>query len=302
MNLHPCEKFLTAALVALAPGAFGAAPIEADLAACYAPSYASSVGGEDNAQVIIANTVAGSNQIQDQGGTGAHMRIAGFYESANDVAGDTTTGGIVGWLSGNDSHLADVVSYGNSVGADLVVYICNNSDSSSIAGVSQQPGIYSALNPGAVWSAVFAHETGGHCYGRAHSDGVLSPKTIMLHNYCGGGAAPPYFYSNPNIWFNGVQLLGQANNNCSMGALINGGDNSSPSAQAVADRLARVIAGPCLDSVVLRWCFTNAPASAPAGTTNYDLVSGRPPSCGARAPLIPVPPCAFLAAPRATWP
>ncbi len=275
-GFRPLRSVLTLALLALAPAAFAGNAIEADLAACYAPSYAASVGGEDNAQVLLANTVAGSNQIQDQGGTGAHMRIAGFYQSTNDVINQTTTGGIVNWLSGNSAQLADVVSFGSAVGADLVVYVCQNSDSASIAGVSQQPGYYSSLNPGAVWSAVFAHETGGHAYGRSHSDGVLSPKTIMLHNYCGGGAAPPYFYTNPNIWFNGVQLIGDGVNNCSMGSLVNGGDNSLPSAQAVADRRARVIVGPNLNNVILHWMFTNAPGSAPASTTNYDLVSGAP--------------------------
>src|SRR5262249_11071958 len=136
--------------------------------------------------------------------------------------------------------------------------------------------MYSSLNPSAVWSGVFAHETGGHAYGRSHSDGILNPKTIMLHNYCGGGAAPPYFYTNPNIWFNGVQLIGDGVNNCSMGALVNGGDNSSCSAQAVADRRARVIVGPNLNNVVLHWSFTNAPGSAPASTTNLDFVTGAP--------------------------
>jgi len=274
--LNVPRYFLIATAFIVSAAAFAGNAIEADLAAVYAPSYAASVGGEDNAQVLIANTVAGSNQIQDQGGTGARMRIAGFYMATNDLINATTTGGMVNWLSGNNANVQDAVAFGAAVGADLLVYICQYSDSASIAGVSQQPGMYSALNPGAVWSAVFAHETGGHAYGRSHSDGVLNPKTIMLHNYCGGGAAPPYFYTNPNIWFNGVQLLGDPNNNCSMGSLVNGGDNSSPSAQAVADRRARILAGPNLNNVVLHWAFTNAPGSALAGTTNYDLVSAAP--------------------------
>jgi autotransporter-associated beta strand protein len=268
--------FLTVAAFFVSASAFAGNAIEADLAAVYSPSYAASVGGDDNAQVIIANTVAGSNQIQDQGGTGAHMRIAGFYLATNDLINATTTGGMVNWLAGNNANVQDAVAFGAAVGADLLVYICQYSDSATIAGVSQQPGMYSALNPGAVWSAVFAHETGGHAYGRSHSDGVLNPKTIMLHNYCGGGAAPPYLYTNPNIWFNGVQLIGDPNNNCSMGALVNGGDNSLPSAQAVADRRPRVVAGPNLNHVILHWSFTNAPGSAPAGTTNFDLVSAAP--------------------------
>ena len=266
----------TALLIQLPPATFAGNAIEADLAAVYAPSYAASVGGEDNAQVIIANTVAGSNQVQDQDGTGARMRIAGFYQATNDLINATTTGGMVNWLANNNGNVQDAVAFGAAVGADLLVYICQYSDSATIAGVSQQPGMYSALNPGAVWSGVFAHETGGHAYGRSHSDGILNPKTIMLHNYCGGGAAPPYFYTNPNIWFNGVQLVGDGINNCGMGALVNGGDNSQPSAQAVADRRPRVVVGPDLDDVVLHWSFTNAPGTAPAGTTNLDLVSGAP--------------------------
>ena len=263
-------------LIVCSPAASAGNAIEADLAAVYAPSYAASVGGEDNAQVIIANTVAGSNQLQDQDGTGARMRVAGYYMATNDLINATTTGGMVNWLASDNANVQEAVDFGADVGADLVVYICQYSDSATIAGVSQQPGMYSALNPGAVWSAVFAHETGGHCYGRSHSDGILNPKTIMLHNYCGGGAAPPYFYTNPNIWFNGVQLLGDGINNCGMGALINGGDNSLPSAQAVADRRARIVTAPDLNNVVLHWSFTNAPGAAPAGTTNYDLVSGAP--------------------------
>src|SRR5262245_38561423 len=92
---HWIEKTAIVALLAIAPAAFAGNAIEADLLASYASSYAASVGGEDNAQVIIANTVAGNNQIQDQDGTGAHMRIAGFYQSTNDVSGQTTTGGII---------------------------------------------------------------------------------------------------------------------------------------------------------------------------------------------------------------
>ena len=132
-----------------AGGTFGA--IEADLLASYPASYAASVGGEDNAQVTIANAVMGNNVINDQSGTGAHMRIAAFYQSANDVSNQTTVGGIVNWLANNDSHLSDVVATGSVVGADIVVYICQCTDSSSIAGVSQQPGMYSALSPSSVW-------------------------------------------------------------------------------------------------------------------------------------------------------
>lgn len=250
--------------------------LEADLACCYAPSYAASVGGEANARVTLANAVIGNNVVNRQSGTGARMRIAGYYQSTNDPVDWTTTGGMVNWLANNDSRVADVVAFGSAVGADLLLYVCKNSDSSSIAAVAQQPGMYSVFNPNSIWYVVLAHETGGHNYNRTHNDGLVNPKTIMLHNYCGGGAAPPYFYTNPKIWFNGVQLQGNTSNNCDMGALVNGGDNSSPSPQSVVDRRARVLAAPNLNNVVLRWVFTNAPGPAPAGTIYYDLVSNAP--------------------------
>jgi autotransporter-associated beta strand protein len=272
-KMRKMKTFLATALLVVSPVAFAGNAIEADLAATYSPSYASSVGGEDNAQVIFANTVAGSNQFQDQDGTGAHIRIAGFYMSTNDPL-NQDTGTVEGLVAGNAAY-ADVRNFGAGVGADLILFVSINTGA---AGVAEQPGTYSAIASSQLWAGVFAHETGGHNYGRSHSDGVLNPKTIMLHNYCGGGAAPPYFYTNPNIWFNGVQLLGPGvdTSTCASGALVNGGDNSSCSAQAVADHRARVVAGPNLNNVVLRWAFTNAPGSAPASTTNFDLISAAP--------------------------
>jgi len=271
LKMRKMEACLAVALFIISPAAFAGNAIEADLAATYSPSYASSVGGEDNAQVIFANTVVGSNQFQDQDGTGAHIRIAGFYMSTNDPV-NQDTGAVEGLVAGNAAYV-DVRNFGAGVGADLILFVSINTGA---AGVAEQPGTYSAIASSQLWAGVFAHETGGHNYGRSHNDGILNPKTIMLHNYCGGGAAPPYFYTNPNIWFNGVQLVGDGINNCSMGGLVNGGDNSLPSAQAVADHRARVIVGPNLNNVVLHWALTNAPGSAPASTTNFDLVSAAP--------------------------
>lgn len=252
--------------------------VEADLLAAYDQTYASGLGGEANAQVIIANTVAGQNYINDRSGSGARMRIVGYHQGATYNYQSSTLGGYVGWLANNNARVSDVVAAGSASGADLVVYICEPVSTETAAGVAQQPGMYSSLAPSAVWSAVFAHETGGHNYGRSHSDGLLSPKSVMLHNYCGGGAAPPYLFTNPKIWFNGTQFQGDGDN-CGQGGLINGGDNSLPSADSavsVADRRARVLSAPNLGNVVLRWLFTNAPAAVTPGTTNLDLVSGAP--------------------------
>ncbi|HEX7653419.1 MAG TPA: hypothetical protein VF607_07935, partial [Verrucomicrobiae bacterium] len=260
-------------------GAVQAGTVEQDIAFTYAPSYAASVGGAANAQVGFANVAAAVNFLFDQSGAGTHWHVAGYYQSVNDPYNWTTTGGMVGWLSGYNANVADVDDFGSSVGADLLLYVVQNSDSGSIAGVTQQPGTYGVVNPGSVWSAVVAHEIGGHAYGCNHQDGKISPKTIMMHNYCGGGSAPPYFFSNPNIWWNGVNMIGDGNTSCLGGSLINGGDNTyrlSSSAQGVTDRRERPVYAPVLTNTVLHWCFTNAAGAAVAGTTNLDLVTGAP--------------------------
>ena len=278
ISRHFLKVFVVGILsVVFAGSARGA--IEQDIALCYAPSYATSLGGEANTQVTLANIAASVNAVYDQCGAGAHWHIAGFYQSVNDPVNGTTTGGMVGWLSGNNANVSDVVSYGSSVGADLVEYIVQNSDSSSIAGVCQQPGTYSSINPASAWYAIFAHEIGGHAYGCNHQDGHINPKTIMMHNYCGGGSAPPYYFSNPNMWWNGTRMTGDGNTSCLGGSLVNGGDNTyclSANSQGVQDRRTRPVVAPVLNSAVLHWCFTNAPGAAAAGTTNYDLISGAP--------------------------
>ena len=167
---------------------------------------------------------------------------------------------------------------GNAKGADLVTFICVSTEDGAAA-VAQQPGRYSAFDPGSFWAAVVAHELGGHNYGCDHRGGRAVPgqKTVMMHNYCeGGGSTPPYFFSNPNIWLNGGRLLGEAS--C-LGAAVSGGDNAylvSNSCQGVADSFARDIVGPSLGSVIRRWKFNLPAGAAPAGTVIADEVAAAP--------------------------
>lgn len=264
------KNVLIAAMVAAVSPARGA--IMSDLVCAYPPSTAAAWGGEANARVNLANGVIGSNALNDQAGTGAEFNLVGFIMSTNDSSGQDNNY-VLGRVAGGAEY-SDVRNFAASVGADQVVF-CPNASTGS-AGNAYQPGTYSAVNSTWWWLVVVAHETGGHNYGRTHDDGLSSPKTIMVHNYCpSGGAAWPYYYSNPNIWFNGVQLLGSSLNNCFTGQSL-GGDNSSCSAQWMANQVDHIAIGPALNHVFLRWCFTNAPGAAPAGTTNYDLVSGAP--------------------------
>lgn len=262
--------FLFLALSALVPSAFAAA--EADLLVAYDSGFADGVGGDDNAEVIAANAIAGSNAINDRSGTGARIRIAGYHKTFGQ-AGRSTLGGYVGWMNNyGDGNLDDVTTAADARGADLVSFVCAPNAGETSAAVANQPGRYAAYGPGNFWANIIAHETGGHNYGCDHRGGDDNPKTIMMHNYCGGGSQG--FYSNPNIWLNGGRLQGTGT--C-LGAAVNGGDNAyllSTAAQGVADRNARVITAPKLDSVVRRWSFNQAAGSAPPGTTITDSVSG----------------------------
>ena len=265
------SAFLASTVVVFLMASHAFAAAEADLLVAYDQTYPPTVGGSDNAQVLAANAVAGSNLINERCGTGARVRIVGYHQAAQYSYQASSKGGYVGWMANYDSRLADVVDAGNARGADLVAFLCV-STSDGAAAVAQQPGRYSAFDPGQFWSTVVAHELGGHNYGCDHKGGRENPKTVMLHNYCGGGAQG--WYSNPNIWLNGTRLLGEGS--C-LGAAVSGGDNSlliSNNAQGVADRSTRVVTAPNLGNVVQRWAFNQAAGNAPAGTTVTDAVAG----------------------------
>ncbi|NGO40295.1 hypothetical protein G4L39_12945 [Limisphaera ngatamarikiensis] len=240
------------------------AAAEADLLVAYDQSYADSVGGDENARVLIANAVAASNAINERSGTGARVRICGYHKTVGQ-AGRSTLGGYVGWLANpGDGNLDDVTAAANARGADLVAFICTPSAGETSAAVAQQPGRFAAYAPAYFWAIVVAHETGGHNYGCDHRGGRENPKTVMLHNYCGGGAQP--YFSNPNTWLNGVRLQGEGS--C-LGPAVDNGDNAyliSTRAQEVADRYARAVTAPVLGQVVHWWRF-DAPAGPAAGGT-----------------------------------
>ena len=246
---------------------------EADLLIAYDQSFVAHAGSEANAQVIAANAIAGTNAVNEHSGTGARMRVVGYYQAAQNLSGATTLGGYVGWMQNRDSRIVDVVDQGNALGADLVAFICQPISGQNVAAVAQQPGRFSAYGPPHFWLAIVAHEF-GHNYGRTHNDGLLNPKSIMLHNYCGGGAAPPYVFTNRHIWFNDTHFVGDGDN-CNQGPLRNSGDNSLSTLthnQTVADRLERVVSGPNLDHVIHRWNFALPASAAPAGTLVEDDV------------------------------
>lgn len=253
-------------MLCLAGPAFAAA--EADLLVAFDNSYTDGVGGDDNAEVLTANSVAASNWINDNSGTGARLRICGYHKTFNQ-GGRSTLGGYVGWLwNYGDGELNDVTAAADAAGADLVAFICAPAAGEGAAAVAELPGRYAAYSPANFWNNVVAHESGGHNMGCDHRGGRENPKTILMHNYCGGGSQP--YYSNPNIWLNGTKLQGEGS--C-LGGAVSGGDNAyliSTTAQGKADSRERVVWGSDLGSVARRWQFNKPAGAVAAGTTIAD--------------------------------
>jgi autotransporter-associated beta strand protein len=262
---------LVAALVfGVRESAFAAA--EADLLIAYDNSYSDGVGGDANAEVALANSVGASNWINFVSGTPARMRVAGYHKTWWQ-GGRTSLGGFVSWMGNyGDGNLDDVTAKGDALGADLIAFVCAPSAGETSAAVAYQPGRYAAYGTGNFWNNVVAHESGGHNYGCDHRVGRENPKTIMMHNYCGGGSQG--YFSNPNIWLNGTKLLGEGS--C-LGAAVQGGDAGyliSNAAQGVADRNERLVYGSNLYPIVKRWKFNKPAGAAPAGTVIGDDVGG----------------------------
>lgn len=241
-----------------------------DLVVGYSSGQAARSGSQDALQAGVLVQVASANDAAARSGSPHRQRVAGFIQSADNCDGLTSTGGMVGWLSANNGHVADVRAYADYLGADLVTYIFQNGD--SVAGVAEQPGRYSAYNNQVYWT-YFAHESGGHNFGGNHGDAIINPMTVMGNNYCGGGGANG-FYTNPNIWQNGVKLLGAGN--CT-GGTIYGGDDAymlSNAAQGKADSWDRRVWGSNRYPITYRWQFNKPANTAPAGTVVTDEISG----------------------------
>jgi autotransporter-associated beta strand protein len=242
------------------------AAAEADLLVAFDNSYIDGVGGDENAEVLTANSVAASNWINEQSGSPARMRICGYHKTWWQ-GGRSTLGGYIGWMANyGDGELNDVTAAADAAGADLVAFICAPAAGETAAAVAEQPGRYAAYGTGNFWNNVVAHESGGHNFGLDHRAGRENPKTIMMHNYCAGGGSQPW-YSNPNLRLNGVRLLGEGS--C-LGGAVQGGDSAyhlSTSAQGVADRRERLTWGSNLYPVLHRWQFNRPAGAAPAGTT-----------------------------------
>ena len=233
------------------------------VAECYSPTAAASLGGEANCQVDMYNACAGANTIQQNSGSGTYWHIAGYCMSTNDpngLNGAATLSAVAGY--------SDVAAFAASVGAGDVNYVASYTD---VSGIAYQPGYYSTVSAASgAWYVVFAHEV-GHNFGCAHADGIggTNPfRTTMLHNYCPNSDIP--YYTNPSLYYNGVQLLGSLAQDCSTGSFVNNGDNAAVVALSAPGKQGARLAVTNIANTIIHWSFTNAPAPAAAGTTIAD--------------------------------
>jgi hypothetical protein len=114
--------------------------------------------------VLAADAVAGCNLVHERSGTGARIRIVGYYQCAQANYQRTVKGRLREWMAATIPASPTSWMVGNAKGADLVTFICVSTEDGAAA-VAQQPGRYSAFDPGSFWAAVVAHELGGHNYG-----------------------------------------------------------------------------------------------------------------------------------------
>lgn len=266
----PRLSLLKIGAVLLATASFSLADAVSDVVVGYSATWRAGMGGTDQTNAAIYNQFGGANWIAGQSGSPHRMNVVATKESAHDPTNEVDCGAMIGWMWNYDGRITDVLGVADYLGADLVTYIGDMYNNGAAAQASQ-PGRYSCYEQQWFWQNVVAHETGGHNFGLDHAVGHNNPTTIMLHNYCGG--SQPYF-SNPNIWLNGVKLLGDGS--C-IGYLAQGGDgayNLSVSAQGRADDRERRVWGSWLGAPKHRWQFNQPAAAAPAGTTITDSVSG----------------------------
>ena len=233
------------------------------IAECYSATAAASLGGVANCQVDMYNACAGANTIQQNSGTGAYWHLVGYYESATDPNGlnaAATLSAVAGY--------SDVASFASSAGAGDVNYVASYTDDS---GIAYQPGYYSTVSAASgAWYVVFAHEV-GHNFGCAHADGLggTNPfRTIMLHNYCPNSDIS--YYSNPSLYYNGVQLLGSLSQDCGTGSFVNNGNNAGVVALTAPSKQGSRPAVTNLANAICDWTFTNTPGAISAGTTVTD--------------------------------
>ncbi len=186
------------------------------VAEVYTSAAAAQLGGAANLQVDMNNNVAAANVAMQNSGTGMWVENVGYLEASESDPGTLHS------LLGQFWTWPDVASFWSSTGAGIIQCVGIGTDD---AGLSYECGSEGTVSAVYLSANVFAHELGrNNCCEQGDGFGGNGLVTLMLFNYCGGNNI--LYFSNPGAYYNGIQLLGNTNEDCSQGPLANEGNNA----------------------------------------------------------------------------
>jgi autotransporter-associated beta strand protein len=190
------------------------------VAEAYTAAAAANLGGAANLEVDMNNACAGANVGMFNSGTGIYIDIVGYYQvtESDPYSLHAALGGLNGGWTDAD-NFAFVTN-----GAGILQCVVDGTDDAGLSYECGNLGTVSSVY--GAWYVVFAHELGRNtCLEQSDDVGGPNPFIcMMLQGYCGG--ANIAYFSNPSVYYNGVQLLGSTTNDCGTGALANEGNNS----------------------------------------------------------------------------
>jgi autotransporter-associated beta strand protein len=186
------------------------------VAEVYTSAAAAQLGGAANLEVDMNNNLAAANVAMQNSGTGIWVDNVGYYEATEADPGTLHA------LLGEFWTWSDVASFWSSTGAGIIQCVGIGTDD---AGLSYECGSEGTVSAVYLSANVFAHELGrNNCCEQGDGFGGAGLVTIMLFNYCSGNNL--LFFSNPGVYYNGIQLLGNTSEDCGEGPLANEGNNA----------------------------------------------------------------------------
>jgi hypothetical protein len=272
-----------------------------DMLVVYTAAASLAVGGESAMDALIGVAIAETNQGYVNSGVSHRVALVGTEEVAYSEAGfhwETALGRLSGT---SDGYLDEVHALRDSVGADQVTLIVNQSQYCGLAYLMSSP---SASFAGSAFSLVyhgcatgyysFGHEL-GHNMGSTHdhnngsggefpqSYGYQAPnrafRTVMAYNCPSGGCARVNYWSNPSVSYasqpTGIAGSGSdaANNASSLGqtAAIVGGFREGSGGESVAATVSSPTPSSVLNSSTLTVSWLSA------GADGYSVSAGDSP-------------------------
>lgn len=191
------------------------------VAEAYTAEAASDLGGAEDLEVDMNNAVAGANVTMQNCGTGIYVENVGYYEVTESDPESLHTA-----LSDLNGVWTDADDFGFVTnGAGILQCVVDGTDDAGLSYECGNLGTVSSVY--GAWYVVYSHELGRNtCLEQGDDVGSGSWDCLMLFNYCSTGNSPIPYFSNPSVYYEGIQLLGTTNDDCSEGPLANEGNNA----------------------------------------------------------------------------